>query len=262
MRKKKSHIIFGTVFLIEGEINMLDNGLPISLQYQLYKVLFEKISSGSWQEGYQIPSERELCAEYAVSRITVREAIKALAQEGYLVRKQGIGTFVSSPKFEQQLTSYFSLSEEIEKRGLQSEFRVLDYRKEHPAFSIMDIFGLSSGDLVYVIERLRLIGSEIFAWEKSVVPESILKGATREEVANNGLYPTIHKYSELSPDEAEEEVKAINCPDNTAELMKLKKNTAVMYVTRLTKSQERYIEFCESYIHGEKYKYKHVIKKR
>ncbi len=241
---------------------MLDDSLPTSLQYQLYSILFENISNGTWSEGYQIPSERELCNEYSVSRITVREVVNRLVQEGYLIRKQGKGTFVTLPKFEQQLTSYFSLSQEIEKKGLQSEFKVLDLAKEKPSLAIREIFKLSNSDMVYVIERYRLIGKETFAWEKSIVPEELLKGVTKEEIINNGLYPTIYKYSRISPEEAEEEIQAENCPDHIAEIMNLEKNAAVMHVTQFTRSKDRYIVFCESYVRGERYQYKHVIKKR
>lgn len=241
---------------------MLDNSLPISLQYQLYNLLYEKISNGNWPEGYQIPSERELCNEYSVSRITVREAVKTLVQEGYLVRKQGKGTYVSAPKFEQQLTSYFSLSQEIEKRGLQSEFKVLEFRKEEPSFSLKETFNLSDGEYVFIIERLRFIGNKVFAWERSIVPESMMKNATKDEITINGLYPTINKHSGVSPNEAEEEVKATNCPEDIAKHMKIEENAAVLHITRLTKAEDRYMELCESYIHGEMYKYKHMIKKR
>ncbi|HHX12746.1 MAG TPA: GntR family transcriptional regulator [Clostridiales bacterium] len=241
---------------------MLDNSLPISLQYQLYKLLYKKISDGKWPEGFQIPSERELCEEYSVSRITVREAIKTLVQEGYLVRKQGKGTYVSAPKFEQQLTSYFSLSQEIEKRGLQSEFKVFDFRKEEPSISLREIFKLSDGEKVFVIERLRFIGNKAFAWEKSIVPETMMANGTKEEIMVNGLYPTINKYSGVSPHEAEEEVQAANCPEDIATLMNIEKHAAVLHITRLTKTKDDYIELCESYIHGEMYKYKHMIKKR
>lgn len=250
------------VLLKEGDNNMLDDKSPLSLQYQLYSTLFEKISNGSWAEGYQIPSERELCNEYSVSRMTVREAVKSLVQEGYLIRKQGKGTFVSVPKFEQQLTSYFSLSQEIERRGLQSEFKILEFKKSKPNFAVKEALRLSDTDKVYELIRLRLIGNETFAWEKSIIPEVYLKEASEEEIMENGLYPTISKYSAMSPVEAEEEVTAINCPNDIADALKLEKNAAVLHITRLTKAKEHYIEYCESYIHGEKYKYKHMIKRR
>ncbi|MCW5874480.1 MAG: GntR family transcriptional regulator [Anaerolineales bacterium] len=55
-----------------------------------YKILF-----GHWKPGHQILTEMELCAQYNVSRITIRKAINELENAGYLVRQSGKGTFVT-----------------------------------------------------------------------------------------------------------------------------------------------------------------------
>jgi GntR family transcriptional regulator len=241
---------------------MLDDTLPVTLQYQLRSKLLEQIEKKNWPPGYKIPSESELCNIYGVSRITVREVLKDLVQEGYLIRKQGKGTFVFTPKFEPKLISYYSLSQEIEEKGLQSEFRILEFYSYRATSFLQETLGLSPEDCVYEIIRLRLIGDELFAWEKSTVPCSLLEGATKEQVAKYGLYPTILSCSGLAADEAEEDFEAVNCPDKIAKLLGLKKNTAVLHITRLTKSQGKCIEYCESFIHGEKYKYKHVLRRK
>ncbi len=241
---------------------MLDYTSPLTLQYQLRSKLLEQIENGCWPPDHQIPSERELCDEYGVSRITVREVVKDLVQEGYLIKKQGKGTFVSSPKFEERITSYYSLSQEIEEKGLQSAFKILEFNKCNPSLFLKQKFGLSDNDSIYEIIRLRLISDKLFAWEKAMVPCSFLEGATKEQISKEGLYPTILHCSGLTADEAEEDFEAANCPDEIAQLLKLKKNTAVLHLTRLTKAQGRSIEYCESYIHGEKYKYKHILRKK
>ena len=66
----------------------------IPLYYQLENVLREKITSGTFTGGERLPTEIELIEQYGVSRITVRQALSALAEEGLIDRKQGRGTFV------------------------------------------------------------------------------------------------------------------------------------------------------------------------
>ena len=56
----------------------------------------ERVLSGNWQPGHQLPTERELCKEYGTSRITIRRALQILEQERLLDRRQGVGTFVNS----------------------------------------------------------------------------------------------------------------------------------------------------------------------
>src|SRR5690606_27176385 len=74
--------------------------------------------------GEPIPSERELCAQFGVSRMTVRQAVDALVVEGLLERVQGRGTFVAQPKVDLQLR-LTSFPEEMRRRGMEPDLRVL-----------------------------------------------------------------------------------------------------------------------------------------
>ena len=58
-------------------------------------ILRQQIEDGRYQPGPAIPSERDLCRQYRISRITVRQAIAAMINDGVLTRKQGKGTFVA-----------------------------------------------------------------------------------------------------------------------------------------------------------------------
>ena len=68
------------------------------MYHQLRQALLGSLEQGHWKEGDLIPTEREICDTYNVSRITVRRAINDLVREGYLVSYQGKGTFVARPK--------------------------------------------------------------------------------------------------------------------------------------------------------------------
>jgi len=82
---------------------MLNKEGHVPLYIQLKDLIQEKIESGVYAEGTAIPSERELCNMYEVSRITVRQAIERAVSEGLLVRRPGKGTYVSARKIHQPL---------------------------------------------------------------------------------------------------------------------------------------------------------------
>ena len=239
---------------------MLDSNLPVSLQYQLREVLLEKLNSGEWKAGQMIPSEHELCEEYGISRITVREVLKDLVQSGYLKRKQGKGTFVSEPSVEASLTSEYSLSADLKQKGISSEFRLISLNIVEPSPSKKEFFELKNGEKVVEIVRTRTVGDEIYAWERAYVPEKYLQGVTGEEIKEKGLYPSIKERTGLYPVEAEEKMEAVICPDFVAKEMKLHTNTAVFKIKKNTKSMNGYIEKCESYLVGQTYNIKHIIK--
>ena len=75
--------------------------------------------------GEAIPSERQLSADFGVSRLTVRAALDDLVREGQLVRRHGSGTFVSEPKIAQELTMT-SFTDDMRSRGLSPASETLD----------------------------------------------------------------------------------------------------------------------------------------
>jgi GntR family transcriptional regulator len=56
-----------------------------------------RLLSGQWQPGERLPTERELCGQYAASQITVRRALQILEEEHLIERRQGAGTFAGLP---------------------------------------------------------------------------------------------------------------------------------------------------------------------
>ncbi len=241
---------------------MLDAKLPVTLQYQLKSQLYEKIESGEWPEGFKIPSENELCDEYGISRITVREVLKEMVQSGYLMRQQGKGTFVTAHSVEETLTSSYSLSEDLEQKGRVSEFILRSFNLVDSTLSSRNLFNLKDSDKMFEIIRLRTIDGKTYAWEKALVPEKFLLSATAQDINKDGLYPTIKRLSGLYPVEAEEKIESAICPDYIAEQMQIPKHSAVFKIKRNTKSMNGYIEKCESYIVGQVLSVKHSIHKK
>ena len=92
------------------------SGVPLYLQIKEH--LLAKIDAGTWPEEAMIPTESELCEEYDVSKITVREAIKLLVRDGRLSRIPGKGTFISRQKIEQKLNRFFSFTRWALQNGL------------------------------------------------------------------------------------------------------------------------------------------------
>jgi GntR family transcriptional regulator len=81
---------------------MIDRTSVLPLYYQLKTAIDTRIHSGEWPAGTRTPSERELCAQFGVSRITVRRAVEQLVAVGRLRRVQGRGTYVTRPHGEYQ----------------------------------------------------------------------------------------------------------------------------------------------------------------
>ncbi len=114
---------------------MLNNGSSKPLYIQLKQILTDDIKKGIYSPSIKLPTESELCSKYNVSRITVRKAILDLVDEGYLVRQQGKGTFVKSPKLKRELIAVNGYSEFMESTGKNQNiksFPMRSYQRLNP----------------------------------------------------------------------------------------------------------------------------------
>lgn len=239
---------------------MLDEKSSVSLYSQLEDVFINNIKNVMWKIDMKIPTERELCQMFSVSRITVRQALKALEDKGYIHRKQGKGTFVTAPKYEQRLNSFYSFSEEIRKLGAVPSTKIIYFQILESNESISQVLGIREGAKVYSIRRLRLANNDPFAVETSYIPYDVSGELTMETVDKKGLYNTLKDVCHLVPDEAEETFSAVLTDYESSLYLKIKNHSAALSLDRVTKAKGVIIEYCLSIIRGDMYRYKVVLK--
>src|SRR2546428_5379533 len=98
---------------------------PLPRYYKLKESMRERVRAGEWQPGDLIPCQRELGKTSGISRMTARQAITDLVNEGLFYREQGKGTFVSQRKITQQLLQLTGFTEDIRARGQRPGTKVL-----------------------------------------------------------------------------------------------------------------------------------------
>lgn len=106
---------------------MLDKNSQQPLYVQLMRVIKDNIQNGQYKAGDQIPTETALSDTYGVSRITVRKTIEELCAQGFLVKRQGKGTFVEMPKIYRKIEqdNNISFSESCRANGRNPSSHVL-----------------------------------------------------------------------------------------------------------------------------------------
>ncbi len=144
---------------------MIDKNSPIPVYYQLKEDIKHKIAKGVWKVGQCIDSERELAENYEVSRMTIRQALGELVQEGILVREKGKGTFVCDPKVKQR--DMMSFSEIVKKAGMKLETKILDFSIIPTPIDMQDVFHFED---LYKINRMRTVDGENVANEIVYIP--------------------------------------------------------------------------------------------
>ncbi|WIV19120.1 FadR/GntR family transcriptional regulator [Paenibacillus polygoni] len=79
------------------------------LYIQIYDQILSEIQSGTLQLGDKLPTERELCAQFGVSRAPIRQALSALEMKGYIYSRQGEGVYVKNTKVQEEVLADESL---------------------------------------------------------------------------------------------------------------------------------------------------------
>jgi GntR family transcriptional regulator len=181
--------------------------------------------------GDAIPSERLLCERFAVSRMTVRQAVDALVVEGLLQREQGRGTFVAPVRMDLEVR-LSSFGEEMGRRGMEPSSRVLAAEEVAASPDIADALDLLPGEQVFYLHRVRLADGEPMAIEQSWLPVRLAPGLF-DDGAPASIYGELRRRG-LEPDWGEDTVAATEVDTQDAELLGVRVGKAVLRLSRRT----------------------------
>ena len=235
-------------------MNTIFRKSPVPRYFQLKEIMRTKIRDGEWKPGDLIPSERELSEQYKISRMTARQAITELVNEGMFYREQGRGTFVSRHKITQQLIRLTGFTEDIKARGQRPGTRVLSAKMVPADEDTAERLHISPGQLIFRLQRLRLADSEPLAIELSHIHFEGCEKLLEEDLENNSLYRILETQYGLPLMEAEQELEAGLVGEKEAQLLKMSVGSPALYIRRVTYTdRDQPLEYAKSVYCGNKY---------
>lgn len=203
---------------------MLDPTSAKPLYMQLEEVIREKLDNQTWPSESIIPSENELSREYGISRMTVRNVITKLVQEGLLFRIPGKGTFVSEPKIIAKTLSYAGIREQLEQMGYQVSTELLETVAQTGTKDMCKLFDIEPNSIVYMIRRIRYVKGEPFSLHISYIPAELAPGIEKLDLVSEQLCTILsNEYGLIRENTLEtlesvasskEEAKLLNIPVN------------------------------------------------
>jgi GntR family transcriptional regulator len=243
-------------------IEKIDKDYKLPLYIQLKEIIEDKINRGIWKTGDKIPSEHELEKKYNVSRITVRQALKELRNEGKLNSERGRGTFVAKPKMEQPLPLLTSFTEDIKKQGKNPGSKLVNLEFRYPPFQISNKLNLDEEKEVIFLERIRTVDEEKVGIHKSYLNPKLIdeKHFFSYDFEQNSLYDILENQFNLNIGRAKESLEAFPADDYQSDLLGIKKGTPVLVLKRLTFTKDnKPLEYVEIIYRFDKYKYSIVL---
>ena len=150
-----------------SEVNF--TGQP--LYWQIRDGLLTAIREQKLRPNEQIPTEVELMEKYGVSRTTVRRAVQDLVDNGTLIKRQGTGTFVNTPRYTRNLVNFISFTSDCLEHGDTPSTEVSDIEYVSPSPELIKKLSMLEGEMCYKFYRLRFINGEPVMVEFNHVPE-------------------------------------------------------------------------------------------
>lgn len=213
----------------------VDRGSKEKLYVQIYSILIEKIESGEWSPGTQIPTEDELCKIYDVSKVTVREAIQELVREGYLKRQQGKGTFVTYTLPQIGIVMRTRLTDDIFGEEVNVQKEIIRREFQGAPESVRQFLDTDAN--VYYFSSKKIVDDELFH-EEIFVPDFVFTNIEEADIASRSLYDLIEEKGTKKIFRILQAMKAIEMKKEIADMLNMKEGTPALLIQRTLMSAD------------------------
>ncbi|GAA5512816.1 HTH-type transcriptional repressor NagR [Deinococcus carri] len=234
----------------------LDPASATPVYVQVAHGLAARIENGRLEGGTALPAERDLAGALGVSRVTVRQALALLAQQGLLTRRHGSGTFVNPPApalAARPLGLLTGFSEDVRSRGQTPGARVLSFECARPTPQEAMTLALSPQDRVYRLRRLRTADGEPLAVEESTLPAALTGLLSDADVTDASLYALLAARG-LSPVRAVRHLRAVNAGEQMAGWLHVPPGAALLATERVSwTAAGQPVEHARAHYRGDRY---------
>ena len=236
-------------------MSTLNRDLPIPLYHQLKTLILQEIEAGRWKADEQLPTEEQLSVRFHVSKITVRQALRELANLGWVRREQGRGTFVQKLALEEGPRKLTSFTDEMQSHGLAATSQVLDKGIIAAPADVAAHLKIRTAAPVFCLRRLRLADGVPMGVQTAHLPMEMVPGIEDVPFENQSLYDVLRSRFDLHPLSAKETLIAVAISAPDANLLRVPAGSPALAAERLTLlTQGVPLEYAQSIMRGDRYK--------
>ena len=201
--------------------------------------------------GERLPSARALAQDWGVARMTVRQAIAALAREGLIRTVHGSGS-IREPEPIPLRVGLGSFAEAVMRHGMRPSTRLLERVEDtDPPAAVREFLALAPGEVALRVRRLRLGDDVPLALERTWLPRDLVPDLD-DDAAAGSLYDHLARHG-LLPDSGEELVRADLPDEQEARLLGMSVSRPVLRLTRRSMHQSQLVEYAEAVFPSDRY---------
>lgn len=190
------------------------------------------------QPGQRLFTDEELSAMFGVSRLTVRQAVQELVQEGLLYRVRGVGTFVSPPQIRSRFRSIERFFEEWSGQGRAIEVELLAFEEQPCPDPYAEPLRLPPGAPVLFVGRLRRVDGIPTALDRRYLPLQFGRAVTRDDVVSRPLFEAVTERLAVPVVRGNNELQAVAASDEEADLLRIAPGEPILLRRMVLYSEE------------------------
>ena len=241
----------------------LNRDTPMPLYYQLKCLILKRIKNGEFPEGETIPTEAELQETFGISRSTIRQAITELVRDGWLERKTSKGTFVKPRRSDtvSYIHSFEPFYQQTAKMGKSTKTKVMKIETISPQKMLADGMGLSAGEKVIAISRIRYAEDVPMVIIHNYLPYEKCKFVLDHDLETESLYEILKVHPDTSIDHTKTIVSSELAELEDSRLLNVKIGSPILCFHNRAMSVDQWvIDFAYSRYRGDMNKFEIDVK--
>lgn len=235
--------------------------IKIPMYRQIASDIKSHIAAGRYQQGEPLPTEAGLREEFSVSRVTIRQAIKLLADEGILESIQGSGTYVRRKKVAYDIYRMTSMDEKLEHMDVSTHSEVLTFEVTQPSEEIASALNLTTEDRIYYVKRIRFIDDSPVTLEETWMPLALFPDLTFQ-VMQGSKYRYIEEDKGMVIDCSEQEIIPVMPSEDAVKWLQTDPSQPILEkITRSFLQDGTVFELSRNYFRSSDYKFTLIAKR-
>jgi GntR family transcriptional regulator len=236
--------------------SLLNKDSYIPYYLQIYSELKSRIDSMLYKPDQMLPSENELVGEFDVTRVTVRNAMKKLKDEGKIRTEKGKGSFVNHPKIVQNLDKIYSIGRDLGEKGYKLQSEKIEIFKELPNSVVREQLQLEDGEAVIGIKIVRGLEDIPVVLQMSYLPAKIVPEITLADLKSSTIYNVLETKYNINLRKAIEYLDPIVSDEYYSGILDVEVNTPLFMTERITYGDfEKPVEYRKSVIRSDKFRF-------
>lgn len=233
----------------------LDKDSKIPIYQQITDQVKVMIERGEIKSDEMIPTEKELCETYNLSRTTIRQAMNDLERGGFIHRVRGKGSFVRNEKIFVIIPAVIKYYDEIKKISHVTKSRILKIEIEAAGPYIADKMNVSPDEKICKIKWVRYKKSEAVVFETLNILYSRVEGIEKLNLKDEKLIDVLKNVYKIEVDGLKEYLSAGKINDVESGYLNCQEGEVCLRVERFISEKGKVVDYCQAVLKGEDFTY-------